>query len=167
RFCPKCGVNTSGPERERTGFERIGYEESLQDHWIRRIIALVIDSIIVGAGAWILTAILFLPILFSAGWPSFWASPWSWLQFPFVMGLIYILYFTITESAYSYTLGKRIMGLRVITLKGEIPNFEKAFIRNISKIYWILLLLDVIGGLATRGDPRQKYSDRIADTLVI
>ncbi|MCP8309523.1 MAG: RDD family protein [archaeon] len=105
--------------------------------------------------------------ILEAGWPSFRASPWGWLQFPFVMGLIYILYFTITESAYGYTLGKRIMSLRVITLKGEIPNFEKTFIRNISKIYWILLLLDVIGGLASKGDPYQKYSDRIAGTLVI
>ncbi len=64
-------------------------------------------------------------------------------------------------------MGKRIMGLRVITLGGETPSLEKAFIRNISKIYWILLLLDVIGGLATSGDPRQKYSDRFAGTLII
>ena len=167
KFFPKCGAQTSGPERERVGFERIGYEESLQDHWVRRIIAIIIDSVIVGISAWILTAIFFLPILFSTGWPSFWAYPWYWLQFPFVMGLIYILYFTITESGYGYTLGKRIMNLRVTTLKGEIPNLEKSFIRNISKIYWILLILDVIGGLATRGDPRQKYSDRVAGTLVV
>lgn len=168
RFCPKCGAQTSGPERgARMGFEQIASNVNLQDHWIRRIIAIVIDSIIVGIGAWILTAILFLPILISTAWPSFWVTPWSWLQFPLVMGVIYILYFTITESGYGYTLSKRIMGLRVITLNGETPNLEKAFIRNISKIYWILLLLDVVGGLATSGDPRQKYSDRIAGTLVI
>ncbi|MEM3068782.1 MAG: RDD family protein [Nitrososphaerales archaeon] len=168
RFCPKCGAQTSGPEQaERTGLERIGYEVSLQDHWIRRIVAIIIDSVIVGAIAWVLTAILFLPVLFTAGWPSFWASPWNWLQFPFAMGVIFIFYFTITESVYGYTLGKRIMNLRVITLNGQIPNLEKAFIRNISKIYWIFLLLDIIGGLATKGDPRQKYTDRIADTVVV
>lgn len=169
RFCPKCGASISGPERgARTGFERIGYDVRLRDHWIRRLFAIAIDSFIVGMGAWILTAILFLPFLIPTptGWPSFWATPWNWLQFPFLMGVIYVLYFVVAESGYGYTLGKRIMGLRVMTLNDKIPNLEKAFIRNISKIYWILLLLDVIGGLATSGDPRQKYSDRIAGTVV-
>ena len=167
KFCPKCGVQISGLERgTKTGIERLGHDVNLQDHWIRRVVAIVIDSIIVGIGAWILGAVLFFPILI-AGWTSYWAAPWSWLQFPFMMGLIYILYFTIAESGYGYTLGKRIMDMKVITLDGETPTLEKALIRNISKIYWLLLLLDVIGGLATSGDSRQKYSDRIAGTLVI
>ncbi|NWG10018.1 MAG: RDD family protein [Nitrososphaerales archaeon] len=168
RFCPKCGANVSGPEKgEMTGLGRISYEAGLQDHWIRRIVAIIIDSVIVGAIAWVLNAILFLPVLFTAGWPSFWASPWNWIQFPFAMGLIYIFYFTITESIYGYTVGKKLMNLRVVTLNGQTPNLEKAFIRNISNVYWIFLLLDVIGGLATSGDPRQKYTDRIASTVVV
>ncbi|NIN52833.1 MAG: zinc-ribbon domain-containing protein [Nitrososphaeria archaeon] len=166
KFCPQCGAEVSRLERVRTGFDQIGRDVGLQGHWIRRIIAIVIDSVIVGIGAMILAGILFFPFLI-VGWPSLWAAPWNWFQFPFMMGLIYILYFTIAESGYGYTLGKRIMGLRVITLGGETPSLEKAFIRNISKIYWILLLLDVIGGLATSGDPRQKYSDRFAGTLII
>lgn len=167
KFCPKCGVQISGLEGGRTGLESIGEDVKLQDHWIRRVVAIVIDSVIVGIGAWILMAILFFPILISSGWTSFWFTPWNWLQFPLVMGVIYILYFIAAESGYGYTLGKKIMNLKVITSNGENPNLEKAFIRNISKIYWILLLLDVLGGLATKGDPRQKYTDRIAGTLVI
>lgn len=167
KFCPKCGAQISGLESgAKTGFERIGHDVNLQEHWIRRIVAIVIDSIIVGIGAWILAEVLFFPFRI-VGWPSFLASPRNWLQFPFMMGILYVLYFTIAESEYGYTLGKRIMGLKVIRLDGENPTLDKAFIRNISKIYWLLLLLDVIIGLATSGDSRQKYGDRIAGTLVI
>lgn len=168
RFCPKCGAPISGPERgAKIALERIGYDVNLQEHWIRRIIAIVIDSIIVGIGAWILTAILFLPFLIPLNWPFIWSAPRSWLQFPFVMGPIYILYFTLAETGYGYTIGKMIMGLRVVTVGDGVLTLDKAFIRNISKIFWVLLILDVIGGIATRGDPRQKYSDRIAGTTVI
>jgi len=44
---------------------------------------------------------------------------------------------------------------------------DVAFIRNISKIFWPLYLLDVIVGLATPGEPTQKYTDRIAGTIVV
>jgi uncharacterized membrane protein YvbJ len=47
-----------------------------------------------------------------------------------------------------------------------VKRFEKEFIRNISKIHEVLLLLDVIGGLITSKDLHQKYSDRIANTTV-
>jgi len=50
---------------------------------------------------------------------------------------------------------------------GKVP-FGKAFIRNISKIYWLFLLLDWIIGIATPGpDRRQKYTDRMAGTTVV
>jgi len=42
-----------------------------------------------------------------------------------------------------------------------------AFIRNISKIYWIIVLIDTVIGLATPGDPHQKVTDRIAGTTVV
>jgi uncharacterized RDD family membrane protein YckC len=163
RFCPKCGVKIVGVDA-KTGFERTSYDVNLQDHWVRRVIAVVIDGIVAGIGSIFLTAILLLIFLIE-GWP-FWRNPWNWLTFPFIMGLINVLYFTITESRYGYTLGKRMLNLKVVISKGEVPNLYKTFIRNITKIHWALLLLDVVGGLMTTGDSRQKYSDRIAGTLV-
>jgi hypothetical protein len=50
---------------------------------------------------------------------------------------------------------------------GKVP-FEKTFIRNISKIYWIFLVLDWLITVVTPGaDRHQKYSDRVAGTTVI
>jgi uncharacterized RDD family membrane protein YckC len=58
------------------------------------------------------------------------------------------------------------MGLRVARLDGKRVDLWSSFIRNISKIALILLVLDVAVGLGTHGDGRQKYSDRYIGTTV-
>ena len=52
-------------------------------------------------------------------------------------------------------------------VNGGKVTTEKAFIRNISKIFWPFLILDWLIGIATAGDKRQKYTDRIAGTTVV
>jgi uncharacterized RDD family membrane protein YckC len=162
-FCPSCGASF-GPEAglHETAAERIGHDRFLQQHWIKRIIAIVIDSIIVGIAAAVLSIAVFFP-LFLAN--PFWF--FDWLSFPFAMGLICVLYFTVAESIYGGTIGKGMVGLKVTTVDGGRPRLDSSFIRNISKIYWILLILDVLGGFFIARDPHQKYSDRIAHTTVV
>ena len=138
-----------------TAAERILSENDLQQHWVRRIIAIAIDSIVVA----IATAVLGLVTDIS--------GIFNWMSLPFVMGLIYVLYFTVAESIYGYTMGKKLVNLKVTLASGKRPSLKNAFIRNISKIYWILLLLDLVGGLITSTDLHQKYSDRVANTTVI
>ena len=161
-FCQNCGA-AARPEvgLYETAAERIGRDRFLQEHWIKRIVAIVVDSIIVGIATTILSIAVFFPL--------FLANPiwfFNWLSFPFAMGLIYVLYFTVAESGYGYTIGKGIVGLKVVAVDGGRPSLESAFIRNISKIFWVLLILDVIGGFFTARDPHQKYSDRIAHTTI-
>ncbi len=162
-FCPNCGATVGAEIGLRgTAAEKIVHDSVLQQHWIRRIIALVIDFIIVGFA----TILMLIAVFF----PWFLANPFgffNWLSFPFAMGLIYVLYFTVTESSYGCTIGKGIVGLKVVAVDGGRPSLESTFIRNISKIYWVLLILDVIGGFLTARDPHQKYSDRIAKTTVV
>jgi len=72
------------------------------------------------------------------------------------------------DATYGGTLGKRILGFQVQMVDGGKVTFEKAFIRNMSKIFWLFLLLDWILGVAIPGrDQRQKYTDRIAGTTVV
>lgn len=153
--CPNCNSYvTHGTGLSGTAAEKILSESSLQQHWIKRVIALLIDSIIVS----IATAILSLTIDVS--------GVFNWLALPFVIGLIYVLYFTITESIYGYTLGKRLVNLKVVKANGKKPNLESTFIRNISKIHFIVLLLDTIAGFFTSKDSHQRYVDQIANTTV-
>lgn len=150
-----------------TGFEKIGSDSQLQDHWIRRLVAFIIDAIIVGIGTLIIAAIIAIPFIIMAA-----ATGLPWYVFnpfigPFFIGILSVLYFALLEFWYGWTFGKRIMNLKTIKLGGQKPPLDVAFIRNISKIYWILALIDVIIGLATPGDPHQKISDRMAGTTVV
>ncbi|UCE95997.1 MAG: RDD family protein [Candidatus Bathyarchaeota archaeon] len=149
-----------------TGFERIGHDSQLQDHWIKRLIAFIIDCIIVFIGTLIIAAVVTIPLIVltaATGLPWFLFNP---LVGPFFLGILSILYFALLESFYGWTFGKKIMNLKTIKLGGQKPSLDTAFIRNISKIHLILVLIDVIIGLATPGDPHQKISDRIAGTTV-
>ena len=156
KFCPNCGASIKQPAGlHETAAERIMSESSLQQHWVKRIIAIVVDSIIVGIATTILGLLTNLAGIF------------NWLNFPFVMGLIYVLYFTITESTYGYTIGKRLVNLKVVRADRQKPNLQSTFIRNISKIHFLLLLLDTIVGFFTSKDPHQKYTDQIAHTTIV
>jgi uncharacterized RDD family membrane protein YckC len=150
-----------------TGFERIGSDTHLQNHWIKRLVAFIIDAIIVAIGTLIITVIIAVPFIIVtsvAGLPWFMFNPFI---APFFMGMLSVLYFALLESYYGWTFGKRIMKLNTVELGGQKPFLIAAIIRNISKIYWILILVDVLIGLATLGDPHQKASDRIAGTTVV
>ncbi|MBI2648992.1 MAG: hypothetical protein HYW93_04995 [Thaumarchaeota archaeon] len=57
--------------------------------------------------------------------------------------------------------------LKVTTDDGGMPSLGTSFIRNISKIYWVLLLLDVVVGLAIEVGYKKKFSDRYANTQVV
>ena len=135
----------------------IGSNKALQDHWIKRIIAFVIDWIILVVIAAIL-AILIFPfsgvgtIFFGVG--------------ILLYAVIAILYWLFQEGFMGGTIGKKAMGLRVVGTTGQM-DIVKATIRNVTKIHGLLLLLDWIVGLATEGDPRQKFTDRFAGTTVV
>jgi uncharacterized RDD family membrane protein YckC len=58
------------------------------------------------------------------------------------------------------------MGLRVQRVDGRPMDMRSSLVRNISKIYWVLLLIDVAVGLGTHGEMSQKWSDRYFGTRV-
>jgi uncharacterized RDD family membrane protein YckC len=134
------------------------------NHWLLRFIAIIIDSIIIGIVAYILYIFAFLALITGGVFLALGA----YLFLPLFLGIIEIIYFVILEVMWGATLGKRIVGLQVQMVNGGKVTADKSLIRNISKIYWLLLALDWILGLATQGsDKRQKYSDRIAGTTVV
>jgi uncharacterized RDD family membrane protein YckC len=153
----------------QTGFAKIFYGRKLQDYWLRRLVAFIIDAVLISIAVFILETIIFLATAFSTSTPF--VMPW-WsthgLLFPFFSGLPLFLYSAFTESAYGFTLGKRIMYLKVITKEGNKPALNLAFLRNVTKIYWLALLLDVVIALALPNrDPVQRYLDTYSGTTVV
>jgi uncharacterized RDD family membrane protein YckC len=137
-------------------------------HWIIRLIAYIIDSIIIAIPTYIIWYVVLLSIIFSGGVTGFVAAYGFAFIFPFFFGIIQLLYFVILDVSWGATIGKRVMGLSVQTTSGGKVDFGKAFIRNISKIFWLFLILDWLIGIATTGsDKRQKFTDRWAGTTVV
>ena len=136
-----------------TALDLIGGNPALQEHWIKRFIAIFIDAIILGIVSVIIG--LFVP---------FWA--FGWVVWPFLTGAIWLFYSALLEgSSGRATIGKKVMSLQVVAIDGQM-TLEKALIRNISKVHGLLLLLDWLLGFVTQGDPRQRYLDRISRTSV-
>ncbi len=137
--------------------------------WLIRLIAYIIDSIIIccsnmhnrhhncgNSGSISSHRRLFLFLR------------WHLAYFSDYFGLLSILYFIILDVFWGATIGKRVMGLQVQTVKGGKVPFGKSFIRNISKIFRLFLFLDWLIAIVTAGpDKRQKLTDRWAGTTVV
>ncbi len=137
-------------------------------HWLLRLIAYIIDWVIIAVIVGILFFIFLVPFVFVGAIAGFAAGSWAWVGvFPFIVGLLMVLYVLYAEVNWGGTLGKRVLGLRVQTVKGGRITYSQSFIRNISKIHPLFLLLDWLIGIATPGDRRQKYTDRIAGVTVV
>ncbi|MEM2102406.1 MAG: RDD family protein [Candidatus Bathyarchaeia archaeon] len=147
-------------EASSTGFRQIYYSRTLQDYWIRRFVAFIIDAVILSVATWILIGIIAIASLGFWWWTNM-------LAFPFLSGIFWLLYSACMEYFYGFTIGKRIMALRVMKTDGKRLTLDLAFLRNVTKIYWVLLLLDIVVALALPGDPTQKYTDRFARTSVV
>ena len=132
--------------------------------WLWRLIAYIIDSIIVGIVAFIIEFIIGIAIVLSGAFFLFVGYYFFFLAF----GLLSILYFIILDVVWGATIGKRLMGLDVELEKGGRISYGKSFIRNISKIFILFLFLDWLIAIVTAGnDKRQKLTDRWAGTTVV
>jgi len=80
---------------------------------------------------------------------------------------IQTLYYAFMESSkYQASVGKIVLGLKVIDMNGERLDITKAFVRNLCKILSSMILL--IGYLmAAFTDKKQALHDMIAGTLVV
>lgn len=132
--------------------------------WVIRLVAYIIDAIIISIVSFIIGVILAAVIVLSG---AFFLFVGYWL-FLLTFGILSILYFIILDVYWGATIGKRLMGLQVQLVKGGRISLEKSFIRNISKIFALFLFLDWLIAVVTPGpDNRQKWTDRYAGTTVV
>jgi uncharacterized RDD family membrane protein YckC len=151
-----------------SGIDALMKDSKAQEYWFRRLVALIIDGVIIG----IVVAIILALVAIMTVLPGYFAYGYAPLTIFFggatiIIGVLLILYFPIAEVTRGATIGKSVMKLKVVGKNGGNPDFVEAFVRNVSKIYWLLLLLDVIVGLATQKGYQQKYSDHIMGTSVV
>lgn len=136
-----------------TGFDYLSRDRALQEHWLRRLVAVIIDWIVV----WAPVSILFWII--GHGWFGF-------LVFS-VQSILFFFYSAFFDYVIGGTLGKMLLRLKTVGITGRM-DIAQALLRNVGKLFWPLLLIDWIIGMAVdTNDPRQKFTDQLARTSVI
>ena len=163
-YCKRCGARL--PEVTRVdGFNSLLGDFRLQSQWILRVFAYLIDLFIVMALGFILSIFAFVPLMIGSLWGGNWAWRGIW-ALPLYLGLVQIIYSIVLESIYGATFGKQILGLIVLSRDGGKPGAYGVVMRNLSKIHWFLLLIDVAMGITSSPVARDKYLDKVSRTYV-
>lgn len=76
-------------------------------------------------------------------------------------------YYIFLEGHYGYTIGKYLLGLRVLRTNGTKIGYKEAILRNISKYIDNLIIIDTLIMLIFFYNEKQRGFDRIANTMVV
>ena len=134
-----------------TGFDYMGQDKALQQHWLKRFVAIVIDAVLIYA-----PTVIFMSMLGR-----------DYVGAGLLSGVALFLYSSLFDFAVGGTVGKLILHMKSVSMTGPL-SLSQALMRNVAKVFVLLLLLDWIIGMAVETkDPRQKWTDQVAHTSVI
>jgi uncharacterized RDD family membrane protein YckC len=81
---------------------------------------------------------------------------------------IMVVYFIVFEALFGQTIGKLIMGIKIVDKEGNSPGFRKSLIRNLLRVVDALPTLYILGSyLIYTSEKNQRYGDQIAKVRVI
>src|SRR3989475_2219802 len=101
-FCSKCGASVRGTMgvQSLTGFELLKDDKNVQNHWARRLIAFIIDAVIVTVVLAIIAIAVSIPFIIGLSFPSTslgafpaWWNAWWGLSFGGLIRLVVFLCF--------------------------------------------------------------------------
>ena len=144
----------------------------LQTNLTRRVLAYIIDTAI-------LNLILLAPIIkqmqkivgdntsFTSSYQFFINNPQkisAVVILGFMLIILTIAYYSILEFKLRQTIGKMLLGIKVMSKKANF-KYSQTLIRNISKPISILFIFDVIYLLVKKQN--QRFFEKISDTVVL
>ncbi len=123
----------------------------------KRVIAYVIDFIVVSALMWIVSY-----FLFGIFGPQNVYDVYRYL--PFAVPALILVYFVLLEKLAGASVGKAIMKIEVKSNNGANISWLQAIVRNLTKIYWIPIVFDWFIGKILRTD---RLLNNITRTTVV
>ena len=88
---------------------------------------------------------------------------------PICMVFLFIIfaYLILMEAYAGWTVGKRVLGMKVVDGQGDKIGFTKSLIRNLLRLIDGLPAFNILGIVLIASSPRdQRFGDRIAKTYV-
>ena len=131
---------------------------------IRRGIAWLLDFLFL--------SIFFFPItyLYSGKWIMGPEEHLWGISDPICLVFLFIIfaYLILMEAYAGWTVGKRVLGMKVVDGQGDKIGFTKSLIRNLLRFVDGLPALNILGIALIASSPRnQRFGDRIAKTYVV
>jgi len=131
---------------------------------VRRGIAWALDFLFL--------SIFFFPAtyLYSGKWVMSYEDHYWGITDPICLVFLFVIftYFILMEASVGWTVGKRILGMRVIDGTGNKIGFSKSVIRNLLRLVDGLPAFNILGIILIAYSPRgQRFGDRIAETFVV
>ena len=130
---------------------------------LRRGIAWVLDFLFL--------SIFFFPAtyLYSGKWMMSYEEHLWGISDPICLVFLFIIfaYFIFMEAYVGWTVGKRILAIKVVSEKGAKIGLPKSIIRNMLRLVDGLPAFNILGIALILSSPKgQRFGDRIAKTLV-
>lgn len=136
-----------------TGYDLLEHSHEFRVHMLRRLAAGLIDALLI-----------FIPVTFIIF--LFDVEPKE-LLVGVITGFGWFVYSAIMESRSGTTVGKKVLGLIVVSIDGPM-TISKGIVRNVPKMFWyVFLIVDTFVGMGINSDPRQRWVDTISKTIVI
>jgi uncharacterized RDD family membrane protein YckC len=128
--------------------------------WSDRFLAWLIDFIIISTVSTTIIFLSFGTIYYEMDEGGLWAENTQYIP----ASILFFVYWTILEYKTGQTIGKKILNLRVVNLKGENPSLKGILLSSFGKSF--LLPLDVIIGWVLTNEKRQRVFNKLGDTVI-
>jgi uncharacterized RDD family membrane protein YckC len=130
----------------------------------RRVLAIIVDGLLLSVLFWVMS------MLFGSSSAEGGQVSASMTGLPFILYLLIVFaYFSLMEGYRGQTVGKMLLGIKVIREdNGEVPGLKVAAIRTILRLIDMLPFAYLVGFIAVLISAKnQRLGDMAANTLVV
>jgi len=132
----------------------------------KRLVAQIFDLIVITVIFWFIGGLVAI-IYGEGGFGGFQMTGTPALTANLTTLFLVFLYFTVLEARDGQTLGKKIIGIRVVNDDGSPMNLETSAVRNVLRIIDALGFYLIGAILIWTSSKKQRLGDMVAGTVVI
>jgi uncharacterized RDD family membrane protein YckC len=129
--------------------------------WTDRFFAWLIDFIIISSISTMIIFLSFGSMYYEFDEGGLWAENTQYLP----TSILFFVYWVILECKTGQTIGKKILNLKVIDIRGGKPKLSGVLLSCFGKSF--LLPFDVILGLILTNEKRQRIFNKLGDTVIV
>jgi uncharacterized RDD family membrane protein YckC len=136
-------------------------EKIILAKWTDRFFAWLIDFIIISSISTMIIFLSFGSIYYEFEEDGFWAENTQYIP----TSIMFFAYWVFLEYKTGQTIGKKIMNLRVLDIKGGNPKLIGILLSSFGKSF--LLPIDMILGWILTNEKRQRVFSKLGDTITV